>query len=331
MNPSDWHPGKTGVVLGGGGCVGIIQLEALQAIEENGIPIHYFSGGSVGAINAAGFLQEGCSVRRLNRVWYFLKEPSEIFQLRISSHVFKALKGASWMDYATMRVLKKIVQAVFKAESIYRADGVLRLIGNNIDTEKLFNQPQQFFVTVTDDAKGKVVYFSKDDPEMRENPINFLLAIYASCAIPGVLPKAVIRYHGELRTYIDGAYRRPLPIKKAIDDGCDTIIVIRCHSDKTLKPIPLEMASALSEGVGRLHHNVEKDEIKLMRERYPDKTIIAIEPEWLPDTLSTVSWKKGDFVKARKAIRPVVDRELAPLIKYFKERRRAETAVVPSA
>lgn len=318
MKASDWKPGKIGMVLGGGGCVGVIQVEALQVVEENGISIHYLIGGSVGAINAAGFLQEGCSVRRLNLVWHYLKEPSEIFQLRISSHVFKALKNASWRDYATLRVLKKVVQAVFKAESIYRADGILRLIGNNIDTVKLFDQPQQFFVTVTDDATGKVVYFSKDDQEMRENPINFLLAIYASCAIPGVLPKAAIRHRGKLRTYIDGAYRRPLPIKKAIDDGCDTVIVIRCHSDKTLKPIPWEMASALSEGVGRLHHNAEKDEIKLMRERYPDKTIIAIEPEWLPGSLSTVSWKKGDFLKARRAIRPVVERELAPLIQYFK-------------
>ena len=321
MDSSDWQPGKIGVVLGGGGCVGIIQVEALQVIEENNIPVSYFIGGSVGAINEVGFVQEGCSVKRLNPVWHSLKEPSELFQLRISSHVFKALRNASWKDYATLRVLKMVVQAVFKAESIYRADGILRLVGMNIDTAKLFNRPEQLFVTVTDDATGKVVYFSKDDPEIRATPINFLLAIYASCAIPGVLPKAAIRYQGELRTYIDGAYRRPLPIKKAIEDGCDTVIVIRCHSDKTLKPIPWELAPALSDGVGRLHHNAEKDEIKLMREKYPNKTIIAIEPEWLPDTLNTVSWKRGDFIRARRAIRPVVERELALLIQYFKRER----------
>src|SRR3972149_3418262 len=318
MDSRGWKPGKTGAVLGGGGGTGIIQVEVLSVLEEHGIPVHLFVGGSVGAINCAGYLQEGHSVRRLNPVWHGLKNGSDVFQLRISSRLYKTLRNASWRDYVTFGIIKKLVQAVFKAESIYRADGILRLIGLNIDTNRLFGQSEQFFVVATDDARGKVEHFSKDDPEMKQNPINFLLAMYASCAIPGVLPKAVIRHRGELRSYIDGAYRRPLPIKKAFDEGCDTVIVVRCHSDKILKPISLELAHALSEGVGRLHHNAEKDEITLMREKYPHKTILVVEPEWAPPTRDTTTWAPGRFTAPRSAIRPVAERVLAPLLDYYR-------------
>ena len=44
------YPQKVAVVLSGGGAKGVTHIGVLQALEENGIPIDYIAGTSMGAI-----------------------------------------------------------------------------------------------------------------------------------------------------------------------------------------------------------------------------------------------------------------------------------------
>ena len=43
---------KVGLVLSGGGAKGLAHIAVIRALEENGIPIDYISGTSMGAIVA---------------------------------------------------------------------------------------------------------------------------------------------------------------------------------------------------------------------------------------------------------------------------------------
>ena len=44
---------KVGVVMSGGGAKGLYHIGVLEALEENGVPIDYVAGTSMGAIIAA--------------------------------------------------------------------------------------------------------------------------------------------------------------------------------------------------------------------------------------------------------------------------------------
>ncbi|MBU6414998.1 patatin-like phospholipase family protein [Patescibacteria group bacterium] len=293
-------PEKTAVILCGGGFCGICHACALRVIEQNNIPVDEIIGNSVGAITGAAFLIEDCRADRIFDVFFSLKKPSSIFKFQSALYFIKKLG---------------------MPETIYRDDGLLRIIAS-LDTKKLIEQPKEFIVATTHIPSGKITYFSKNDPEMLEDPINLSLAIKAAASPLGIFPYVILKRHGEYGIYADGGYKRPLPIKKAIDDGCNTIIVVRCQSDRTKESISgilhKRFPHLLVYGFNLLHHSVEKDEISIMRKLYPQTNIIVSEPNWLPPSLSMESFEAGDFQKVTRTFTPNAELTLAPLIEYYK-------------
>src|SRR5665647_659096 len=82
---------KVGLVLSGGGAKGIAHIGLIQALEENGIPIDYITGTSIGAV-VGGLYAMGYS-------------PAEMLEL-IKSDEFKNWRtgtiGNQYMDFFRM-------------------------------------------------------------------------------------------------------------------------------------------------------------------------------------------------------------------------------------
>ena len=293
------EPQKIGLAIRGGGFLGIFEVGALKVIEEYGIPIEMGIGDSVGAINLSAFFSDGCSVEHLISVWMSLKNPSSVFDREYTSHFLWQLGRVS---------------------SLYRIKPLLRLIGDNLDANKLVGQPKEFFTAVTHLVTGKVLHISNKDPEIVADPIKNLLIIAASCAIPGLFPPVPIKYQGSYEWYVDGVCGRTAPIRKCIEVGCDTVIVIRCHSEKVPNKVPEWWGPGLSVALTMHSQSKEEDEIIAVRKEYPQVSIFVVEPEWIPDSLTTVSFKKGDFEKTLAEGERIARRELEPLRHYFRTR-----------
>ena len=59
---------KVGLVLSGGGAKGLSHIGVIKALEENGIPIDYIAGTSMGAI-VAGLYVAGYSVEEMEQLF----------------------------------------------------------------------------------------------------------------------------------------------------------------------------------------------------------------------------------------------------------------------
>ena len=61
QNPDDGtaRPRSVGVVMSGGGAKGLYHIGVLEALEENGVPIDYVAGTSMGSIIAAMYAAHG--------------------------------------------------------------------------------------------------------------------------------------------------------------------------------------------------------------------------------------------------------------------------------
>lgn len=304
------EPKKTALILGGGGYVGIFQLGALKIIEENKIPIDEVIGVSVGSLNGAAFLMRDFSTKELSYIWHrVIQKPSTVFQYQ-SALYFMWKLGVP--------------------ESIYRQEPLRRLVAR-IDSQKLIEHPKEFIAATTHMPSGKITYFSSKDPKIIAEPVKMNLAIMASCSIQPAFPGVLIEHKGEIGTYIDGAYKRPLPIKKAVEDGCDTVIVVRCHANTLIKPLPPRWDGALNESIGLFVNGREKDEINYAHERIKEGkwnvNLFVIEPDDLPETLDTNSFKKteyhNDFVIGENEGKRAAASVLQPLIEHYRNQKIA--------
>ncbi|MBR2975596.1 MAG: patatin-like phospholipase family protein, partial [Alistipes sp.] len=65
--PSVAEAQSVGVVMSGGGAKGLYHIGVLRALEENGIPIDYISGTSMGSI-IGGLYAAGYSIEEMEQV-----------------------------------------------------------------------------------------------------------------------------------------------------------------------------------------------------------------------------------------------------------------------
>lgn len=75
----------------------------------------------------------------------------------------------------------------------------------------------EYWLVATDAQTGKPTYFSKKD--MHKDDYRHVMA---SCAIPAVCRPVEING----RFYYDGGVSDSIPVQKAMDDGCDKLVVI---------------------------------------------------------------------------------------------------------
>ncbi|MBR5426750.1 MAG: patatin family protein [Clostridia bacterium] len=86
-----------------------------------------------------------------------------------------------------------------------------------LDFAAMMNNPARLVIVATDAKTNTPVYFTKDDMEQDRYEI-----IKATCSIPIVCNITLVGG----REYFDGGLTDPLPIEKALADGCGKVVVV---------------------------------------------------------------------------------------------------------
>ncbi|MBQ7506647.1 MAG: patatin family protein [Lachnospiraceae bacterium] len=192
---------KTGIVIEGGGMKCAYTAGILDCLMENGIQFSYAIGVSAGAACMASFLagQEDRNRR------FFVE------------HVL----DPQYIGFSNYRKTGNYFGLEYIYKELANSDGA-----DPLDYEALQSNPTEFFVVATDAATGSAHYFSRDDI-----PRDDYRVFMASSAIPAACKPVEI--NGNL--YFDGGVSDPLPVKHALMDGCDRLLILLCRPRNTIR------------------------------------------------------------------------------------------------
>lgn len=182
---------KTGLVLEGGGMRGLYTIGVLDAMMEYGIQVDYVIGVSAGACNGVSYVSR-----------------QQYRNYRIDE---KYLKDKRYLS----------IQNFIKTKSMFGMDFIFSEIPNRLDVfdqQAFLDNPTEFVAGVTDMETGEPVYFDKQASCEDECTI-----LRASSSIPMFSPP--VEFRG--RRYLDGGTSDPIPFKKALQDGCDKLVIVR--------------------------------------------------------------------------------------------------------
>lgn len=99
---------------------------------------------------------------------------------------------------------------------LFYLNDVLRSERYRLSVGYMLASPTVFEIVTTDRETGQAHYFV---PESEES---FFLQVRASAAVPVFHPRVNI----ESKTYVDGGLSDPIPLEKALADGCDEVIIV---------------------------------------------------------------------------------------------------------
>lgn len=182
----------TGVIDIGGGLRGIFGTGVFDRCLDESIGFDYYMGVSAGAANIVSFLgkQKG-----RNLVFY-----TEYAMRPQYMSLGNLIKKGSYLDLD------------YVYGTLSESDGE-----NPLDFEKLASSDKPFFTVTTNALTGEPLYFSKDAYKKDDYTI-----LKASCCLP-VACRPVI-FDG-IPCY-DGGASDPVPVEKALSDGCERLVVI---------------------------------------------------------------------------------------------------------
>lgn len=182
----------TGIIDVGGGMRGIFGAGVCDCLLDNHIDFPYCLGVSAGSANLISYI-----AGQRGRNYHF------------------------YMEYA-MRKEYMSLQNFISKRSYFDLDYVYSTLSNaggeNPVDFDAFEQSDKRFVTVaTRGSDGKAQYFTNADYRR-----NDYAPLKASSAIPGVCKPC--RINGE--DYFDGGVADPVPVRRALADGCDRVVLI---------------------------------------------------------------------------------------------------------
>lgn len=194
---SSQQPGahKVGLVLSGGGARGALEVGAMKVVLKKTTP-DLIIGTSIGSINGA-FVASGGTVDELEDLW-----------LHISRRMLFPRNLSFFLK-------------LFKAESMSKNINLKQVLQRIMKKEHLDECTIPMYVNATRLSDGESIFFNKG---------NIVDAVMASCAIPPLYPPYVVdNIH-----YLDGGVSTSNGVKKAVDLGCDTIIVLDSSNTKRM-------------------------------------------------------------------------------------------------
>lgn len=232
---------KTGLVLEGGGMRGQYTAGVLDAMMDAHVYPDYVIGVSAGATNGVSYVsgQRGRS-SRICLTYINDKRYLGVNNLILHKSMFN-------MDFLFEEIAHKL---------------------DVFDYEAFMASPMEFITGVTDVETGKPVYFDKTHLN------HDTTVLRASSAIPMFSP--IVTYQG--RQYLDGGTADPIPVEKALEDGCERVIVVLTR-DRNYVKSPESFKSAYRFLMR--HHPAMADVLDRRHEVYmrERKTLFALEKE----------------------------------------------------
>lgn len=241
-----------GLVLEGGGMRGLYTVGVLEFLLDNQLVFPYVIGVSAGACNALSYLsgQHGRNLR-INTDYVDDKR-------YMGCHSF------------------------LKTRSFFGMDMIFDEIPNRLDPfdyDALQACSSRLVIGVTDCETGKPRYYEKEEAFSRGSA----QIVRASSSIPVFSP--IVEYEG--RKLLDGGASDPIPVRKALQDGCDKVVIVLTRNRDYIKEpqsfravyhhvfrkLP-EMAACLDR-----RHTVYNDTINYIRELEKEGRALVIAPE----------------------------------------------------
>ena len=183
---------KTGIVDVGGGLRGIYAAGVLDLCMDRGIKFDLGIGVSAGSANLISY---AAGQRGRNYRFY-----TDYSQRREYMGVGDFLKSGSYINMDYMY------------SELSNAGGE-----DPLDYPAVRDNPMELYVVAADAETGEAHYFSKDDIAQDNYDI-----LKASSSIPFVCRP----YPVQGRLYYDGALGDPVPVDKALELGCDRVVVL---------------------------------------------------------------------------------------------------------
>lgn len=201
------------LVLSGGGLKGLSHVGVIMALEERGLVPSLVVGSSMGAMIAASWAT-GLDAEQMRQRAMMVKR----------RHVFTV----AHVDMAIRRML---------APAIYRREPLELLLANLIGDVTFRDLERRLLVNTVDLNSGAQVFWGLpglDDVRVAD-------AVFASCALPGILPPRLIRG----RYYVDGAVVENLPLRVAASAGTGPVIAVNLNP---LGPFDQDRSDTESQG-----------------------------------------------------------------------------------
>ncbi len=180
---------SVGVVLEGGTFRPIFSSGVLDALLSENMMLPYCIGVSAG-------IADGVS--------YISRQPQRNLEI-----VQKYRNDKRYMSRSNFR----------KCRSLFGIDFIFDEIPNHLipfDWDTFYSYPGKCLVGVTNAKTGQAEY--KDAMEMD----SACTMMRATCALPLFFP--AIKMDGDV--YYDGGIADPIPVKKALEDGCDKVLIV---------------------------------------------------------------------------------------------------------
>lgn len=192
---------KVGLIDVGGGMRGAYSTGILEYCLENEINFDCCIGVSAGSSNVMSFLAK----QKQRNVRYYFK------------YAFRK-------EYTGIRCLLR-TGSYLNLNYIY---GELANTGGEdpLDYETLMKNPAEMFIVAEECVSGKTKYFTKKDISKDNYRI-----LAASCNIPII--NRPVKIDGI--AYYDGGFADPVPIQKALEEGCDKVVLILTRPVNTLR------------------------------------------------------------------------------------------------
>jgi len=209
---------KRGIVVEGGAMRAIFACGVMDAMLDGGIEVDYFIGVSAGIANGVSYISKQKD-RGKDIIIGYANNPRYMGTRNLFNPRNRSYYG---IDFAFNEIPR--VHNPFDFKKYNEFKGEVKAVVSNINTGK----PDYLDVYGDESMSDKII---------------------ASCSLPLMFPVKNI----DGTPYLDGGICDPIPIQKAIEDGCDKIIVILSR-EEGYKKSP-ERASKLAER--RFKHHPE--------------------------------------------------------------------------
>jgi predicted patatin/cPLA2 family phospholipase len=211
--------GKTALVLEGGGMRGVYTTGVLDRFLDEGLFFDYIIGVSAGASHAVSYIarQKG-RARRVN------------------------VEYCRRADYLGPLCL-------IREGSLFGMDLLFKKIPfllDPFDFERFTENVREYYAVATDLESAAPAYLAPRGGD------GLLSALKASCSLPFVSPPVPIGG----RRYLDGGVADSIPVRKALADGCDRLVVVLTQPKGFRKPVRAEgsLSARLTKAVTRLSY-----------------------------------------------------------------------------